>query len=154
MKEKFASRRQEKEIVDLEDLMMALDITIYREERAVRQTRHQEGQEDMDWTVVECEEHALLDSLQMELGIGLLEDEDWNMVELGSEHEYLDRIILELSQKDISSGVRNGALWRMANQDDDHDDKAEEWKMESKDDKEGCANDDPEVGVREDVAVK
>ena len=57
--------------------MLVLDITISREE-AVKQTKHQEDQEEMDWAVVECEEHALLDRLQMELGIGLLEDEDWS----------------------------------------------------------------------------
>ena len=135
----------------MEDLMLALDITISREERAVKQTNHQEEQEDMDWIVVECEEHALLDRLQMELGIELLEDEDWNMVELGSEHEYLDRIILELRKEDISPGVREGAQWGMANQDDDHCDGVEECVMESKEDQEGWEDDDPEVGVKQDV---
>ena len=84
--------------MDLEDLMLALDITISREERAGEQTKLHEEQEDMDWMAVESEEHALLDRLQIELGIELLEDEDWNMVELGSEHEYLDRIILRVAR--------------------------------------------------------
>ena len=63
LRKKFSSTRQKKEILDLEDLMLALDITISREESAGKQTKHHEEQEDMDWMVVECEEHALLDRL-------------------------------------------------------------------------------------------
>jgi hypothetical protein len=48
----------------------------------------------MDWTVVEEAENALLDQLQMELGIEVLEDEDWRMLELEPDHGYLDKIIL------------------------------------------------------------
>jgi hypothetical protein len=149
---KFTSRRQEPEMVDLEDLMLALDITISREERAVKQTNQQDDQEEMDWAVVEGEEHALLDRLQMELGIGLLEDEDWNMVELEPEHVYMDKIILALSQEDMIDGVREGTLWRRANQDDDHDVGVEEWEVETKDDQDGWEDDDPGVGVKYDGA--
>jgi hypothetical protein len=152
LREKFTSRRKEYKMVDLEDLMLALDITISREEKAVKQTKHQDDQEEMDWAVVECEEHALLDRLQMELGIGLLEDEDWNMVELEPEHVYLDKIILALSQEDMIDGVREGTLWRRANQDDDHAVRVEEWEVESKDDQDGWEDDDPGVGVKDDRA--
>ena len=66
---------------------LALDITISREESVDNQTNNKEGQENMDWTVVEGEEHAFLDRLKMELEVGLLEDEDWNIVDLESENE-------------------------------------------------------------------
>ena len=66
---KFAFRRLEKDMISLEEIMMAFDITISIEERAGGQTKHQEEQEAMDWMVVEEAEHAFLDQLQMELGI-------------------------------------------------------------------------------------
>jgi hypothetical protein len=38
---RFASRRLERDMVSLEEMMLALDITISREERAGGQTKHQ-----------------------------------------------------------------------------------------------------------------
>ena len=43
LREKFTTRRKKKEMVDLEDLMLALDITISREESVDNQTNNQEG---------------------------------------------------------------------------------------------------------------
>ena len=53
LKLKFASRRLEKDMVSLEEMMLALDITIAREEKEGGQTKNQAEQEDMDWMVVD-----------------------------------------------------------------------------------------------------
>ena len=121
LKLKFASRRLEKDMVSLEEMMLALDITISREELAGGQTKNQEEQEDMDWMVVDEAEHALLDQLQMELGIEVLEDEDWRMLELEHEHGYLDKLILALEQEDCYPEVSNVVRWRRPVQDDKED---------------------------------
>ena len=60
---KFASKRLDKDVISLEEMMLALDITISREEKAGSQTKYQEEQDDMDWTLVEETEQALLDQL-------------------------------------------------------------------------------------------
>ena len=101
---RFASRRMENDMVRLEDMMSALDITIFREGTTGYQAMSQEYQEDMDWKVVELHEHALLDQWQMELGIGVLDDEDWKMMDIELEHGYLDRLIDMMEQNDDDNG--------------------------------------------------
>ena len=117
LRKKFASRRIMGEVTKLEELMQSLDITISREGSKGHQAMPQEKQEDMDWKVVEVSEHALLDQWQMELSIEVLDDGDWNMLDIELEHGYLDRLIdmMEKNAEDTVQDVR----WRKPVDDDD-----------------------------------
>jgi hypothetical protein len=131
-----------KRMVSLEEMMMSLEITMSRE--SLDSHKNQEQHEVMDWSEVELGEHAMLENLQVSLGIGVLDEEDWKMIDMDSEHGYLDDIIMELEHGEVNREL----VWRRQ-PDKDGDDLDYDWLVMDCDDQE----EPPEIasGVRNDA---
>ena len=102
----------------------------------------QEQHEDMDWSEVELEEHALLETLQESMGVGVLDGEDWMMIDVDSEHGYLDEFIMEL-EHEVSMKEAIRLPWRRQSG-EDVDDLDYDWLVVDCDDQE----DPPEIACR------